>query len=209
VPNVYLERLPDPVLIIERYDRHIGNDQVISQHQIDFCQLMNKDGFFKYERNGNIIGLKEVFQQTALFVTPGVARLRLVDWVIFNYLIGNTDAHAKNLSALLSAKGLELAPVYDLLSVTPYGDERLALYIGYAETFEAVTSVAWAEFCEDCQLSLPAFRKRLSFLSSRIGKAFETEVAALGPLPDEEASMVNRIQAEISRFSGYARQSLS
>jgi serine/threonine-protein kinase HipA len=209
VPTVYLERLPDPVLIIERYDRHVANDQVTCQHQIDFCQLLNKDGFFKYERNGHLIGLMEVFQQTALFVTPGVARLRLVDWVIFNYLIGNADAHAKNLSALVSEKGLELAPVYDLLSVTPYGDDRLALYIGYAETFEAVTLIAWAEFCEDCQLSLPAFRKRLAFMSSRIVQAFTAEVAALGPLPDEEMGMVNRIHAEISKFSGYAQQSLS
>ncbi len=95
-------------------------------HQIDFCQLLNKDSFFKYERNGNLVGLKEIFDQTKLFKTPGPAKLHLVDWVIFNYLIGNADAHAKNLSAQVTPQGLELAPFYDLLSVVPYGDERLA-----------------------------------------------------------------------------------
>ena len=207
-PNVYLERLPDPVLIIERYDRSIANEKVVCQHQIDFCQLMNKDGFFKYERNGNIIGLKEVFAETANFIAPGVARLRLVDWVIFNYLIGNADAHAKNLSVLVTPQGLELAPFYDLLSVTPYGDERLALYIGYAETFEAVTSVAWEEFCEDCELSYPAFKKRLKLFAAKLPDAFQREITALVSLPDTETRMLRCIAADVTRFAGHAHQAL-
>ena len=208
VPNVYLERLPDPILIIERYDRSIANETVVCQHQIDFCQLMNKDGFFKYERNGNIIGLKEVFAETANFITPGVARLRLVDWVIFNYLIGNADAHAKNLSVLVTPQGLELAPFYDLLSVTPYGDERLALYIGYAETFEAVTSVAWEEFCEDCGLSYPAFKKRLEFFVTKLPDALKNEIAALVALPKTETAVLRSIEVDVTRFTEHAQQAL-
>lgn len=208
VPLVHLLRLPEPVLIIDRYDRAVIDGNIIRQHQIDFCQLMNKDGFFKYERNGNIIGLKDVFAQTGQFLTPGVARLHLVDWVIFNFLIGNADAHAKNLSALVSLKGLELAPFYDLLSVTPYGDERLALYIGYAETFPAVTSVAWEEFCEDCQLSFTEFRKRLAHFAKRVPSAFSDEIKRLENLPDEEGKLVEKIFATVKQHATFAEESL-
>jgi len=206
VPEVYLERLPEPVLIVERYDRHREDGRVLCSHQVDFCQLMNRDGFFKYERNGHLIGLAEVFAQTSNFKTPALVRLHLVDWVIFNFLIGNADAHAKNLSALVSPQGLELAPFYDLLSVTPYGDERLALFIGYAENFEAVTSVAWEEFCEDCKLSYPEFKKRLAYFAKAVPKAFEVEVARLSALPAEEVKLANEIKIALSRFTDYVTQ---
>lgn len=213
VPDVYLERLPEPVLIVERYDRKVTSRYVTSDeatpshvtclHQIDFCQLLNKDSFFKYERNGNLVGLREIFDQTKLFKTPGPARLHLVDWVIFNFLIGNADAHAKNLSALVTPQGLELAPFYDLLSVVPYGDERLALFIGYAETFDAVTSVAWQEFCEDCQLSYPAFKKRLEYFCKRLPAAWKAETKGMEGMPELEVALVERISNCMGRFVGH------
>lgn len=224
VPNVYLERLPEPVLIVERYDREVRSGHVASDvpgpkemasgyvtclHQIDFCQLLNKDSFFKYERNGNLVGLKEIFDQTKLFQTPGPARLHLVDWVIFNYLIGNADAHAKNLSVLVTSQGLELAPFYDLLSVVPYGDERLALFIGYAETFDAVTSVAWQEFCEDCQLSYPAFKKRLEFFCRRLPAAWKAEVDGVKGMLELEEALVAKITNCMGRFVGHALEAAS
>ncbi len=49
-------------------------------------------------------------------------------WVMFNYLIGNSDTHAKNVSVMVDETGYALAPFYDLLCVQVYGDDRLALY---------------------------------------------------------------------------------
>ena len=57
---------------------------------------------------------------------------------MFNYLIGNANAHAKNVSILISDKGCEIAPFYDLLCVRAYGDDSLALFIGDKETFNSV-----------------------------------------------------------------------
>lgn len=207
-PDVHLLRLPEPIVIIDRYDRSVVDGNIVPRHQIDFCQLMNKDGFFKYERNGNLIGLKEVFESTGKFITPGIARLRLVDWVIFNYLIGNADAHAKNLSALVSAEGLELAPFYDLLSVTPYGDERLALFVGHADTFAGVTSVAWEEFCEDCKLSFPEFKKRLAHFAKRTASAFDAEIKLLKNTPDDENILIDKITSVVKKHSNFAEQAL-
>lgn len=46
--------------------------------------------------------------------------LRLYDYVIFNALIGNHDAHAKNFSLLYVGKIPVLAPFYDTLSTAVY-----------------------------------------------------------------------------------------
>jgi len=48
---------------------------------------------------------------------------RFIEWIIFNYLIGNTDAHAKNISLLHSKTGFVLAPFYDLLSTEIYSEK--------------------------------------------------------------------------------------
>ncbi len=52
--------------------------------------------------------------------SPAVARSRLFGWLVFNVLVGNSDAHLKNLSFLVSHEGVQLAPFYDLLSVATY-----------------------------------------------------------------------------------------
>jgi len=206
VPDVHLLRLPEPVIIIDRYDRTVIDGNIVRRHQIDFCQLMNRDGYFKYERNGHLIGLKDVFESTGKFITPGVARLHLVDWVIFNYLIGNADAHAKNLSALVGNDGLEMAPFYDLLSVTPYGDQRLALFVGHADTFSGITSVAWEEFCEECQLSYAEFKKRLAHFAKRIEGALDAEIKQLENTPDDEIILIEKIASVVKKHTEFAEQ---
>ncbi|WP_305807301.1 HipA domain-containing protein, partial [Stenotrophomonas sp. YIM B06876] len=74
---------------------------------------------------------------------------------MFNYLIGNADAHAKNMSVLVSDRGYRLAPFYDLLCVRAYGDTGLALYIGDEDTFDAVGHHSWEALCADCGFRLP------------------------------------------------------
>lgn len=39
---------------------------------------------------------------------------------MFNVLVGNSDAHLKNLSFMVSHEGVQLAPFYDLLSIATY-----------------------------------------------------------------------------------------
>ena len=49
-------------------------------------------------------------------------------WVMFNYLIGNSDAHAKNISLMVNSQGYALAPFYDLLCVQAYGDHDFGTF---------------------------------------------------------------------------------
>ncbi|MBZ0251182.1 MAG: HipA domain-containing protein [Burkholderiales bacterium] len=44
----------------------------------------------------------------------------LYRWLVFNLIVGNGDNHLKNISALVSAEGIEVARAYDLLSTAVY-----------------------------------------------------------------------------------------
>jgi serine/threonine-protein kinase HipA len=87
--------------------------------------------------------------------------LQFQRWVMFNFLIGNADAHAKNVSVLINDKGYQLAKFYDLLCVKAYGDNGLALFIGDEETFDAVGKHSWEAFCTDCNFGFPPTLKEL------------------------------------------------
>lgn len=51
---------------------------------------------------------------------PAVDVIGFIDRVIFNFLIGNSDAHGKNFSVIYRTRAPRLAPVYDALCTTIY-----------------------------------------------------------------------------------------
>jgi serine/threonine-protein kinase HipA len=114
---------PEPVYIIERFDRLIdaaGGTQ--RRHIIDACQLLNQSRTFKY-KSATLQTLAEIVGYCRNRV---ITRLSLYRWLVFNLLLGNTDNHLKNLSFLVSAAGIELAPAYDLLSTGTYHTRAFA-----------------------------------------------------------------------------------
>jgi hypothetical protein len=80
--------------------------------------------------------------------TPARDRLILVRWTIFQALIGNADAHAKNLSFFFDTDGLRLAPAYDLISSLVYEgvDHTLAMAIGDEFDPRVLAPYDWASF---------------------------------------------------------------
>jgi serine/threonine-protein kinase HipA len=72
-------------------------------------------------------------------------RQQLLQWSLFNLLIGNTDDHLKNLSFYAERGSVRLAPFYDLVSTALYEADnqwrqsRLVWPIGHAKTLGAVT----------------------------------------------------------------------
>ena len=47
-------------------------------------------------------------------------RTFMVRWALLQLLIGNSDAHGKNLSFFMNSAGLVLAPLYELVSINVY-----------------------------------------------------------------------------------------
>ena len=116
VPEVHRRYVPSPVYLIDRFDRVHSETGWQRRHVIDACQLLGLDRSFKYSQGSmdNLAALAKACR------SPAVARTRLFGWLVFNVLVGNSDAHLKNLSFLVSHEGVQLAPFYDLLSVACY-----------------------------------------------------------------------------------------
>ena len=99
---------------------------------------------------GGLVSIPKLVEALRALRVRGSDLLKLQRWVMFNYLIGNADAHAKNLSVLIDENGFQLAPFYDLLCVKAYGDTGMALFIGDDETFDAVGAHSWEALSKDC-----------------------------------------------------------
>lgn len=133
VPTVYRRYVPEPVYLIERFDRTMAKP-VKRLHAIDACQLLNLDRQFKYQQ-GSIDVMSNIIDACRNRL---VTRWRLYDWLVFNVLTGNGDAHLKNLSFLVDPEGVNLAPHYDLLSTVCYGSRA---YDG--NSWPSSSTLAW------------------------------------------------------------------
>jgi serine/threonine-protein kinase HipA len=134
VPNVHRRYVPSPVYLIDRFDRTLERQGWQRRHVIDACQLLGLDRSFKY-RQGSMESLAALANACR---SSAVARSRLFRWLVFNVLVGNSDAHLKNVSFQISHEGVQLAPFYDLLSVATY--DTLAFE---KRGWPAQTQLAW------------------------------------------------------------------
>lgn len=114
----------------ERYDRRIektaepvsGLPRAYRLHQEDFAQAMGISAANKYETPEGEY-LERIFDIIrSRSSEPLTDMLKMWDYLVFDYLIGNTDNHIKNLSLLYSEdlRLLRLAPLYDVISTIVY-----------------------------------------------------------------------------------------
>ena len=116
-PKVYRRYVPEPVYLIERFDRVRDTHGVTQRlHVMDACQLLNKSRNFK-NAAASLQTLTACIDQCR---NRALARLRLYRWLIFNVLVGNDDNHLKNISFMVNAQGIEVSPPYDMLSTAVY-----------------------------------------------------------------------------------------
>lgn len=148
-PRVQRLYVPQPVYLVERFDRihGAGPDAIGRRHVIDTCQLLNKARSFKYTA-ANLESLGDAVSKCR---SRTAARLQIYRWLVFNLLVGNGDNHLKNISFLVDATGIEIAPPYDLLCTAAYETRSLAndaarwphtslaLTLGDATTFGSIT----------------------------------------------------------------------
>ncbi|MBI5451275.1 MAG: type II toxin-antitoxin system HipA family toxin [Gammaproteobacteria bacterium] len=171
VPRVTLLRKRKNLYLIERYDRDSKADGSIERiHQEDFCQALGILPDQKYEKEGGP-GIKQCFMLLRDHSVFPVSDMRaLLDWVVFNYLIGNADAHAKNISLLLMQDGPRLAPCYDLMCTAAYPDltDKLAMKIGGEDRPSWIIARRWQAFAEDIGVAYKLVRQRLLFMKESI-----------------------------------------
>lgn len=158
-------------LLVERYDRtRDASGNLHRLHQEDFCQALSVVPEMKYQNEGGP-DLAQCFDLVRRITRPSAPHvLRLLDYVIFNALIGNHDAHAKNFSLLYTSKGAVLAPLYDALSTAIYPSltPKMAMKLGSKYKFSEVETRHWEQFASATGLSVAQTRKRILELARQL-----------------------------------------
>jgi serine/threonine-protein kinase HipA len=215
VADVQLLRTPRPVLVVRRFDRlvQLQDDtvRVDRLHIVDACQACDLPVAFKYERNlgqgpevGNIregMSFERLFGLGELTANKARAKLAMLRWSLFQFLIGNSDAHGKNFSFFVRPGGyLEPTPWYDLVSVAQYGhfDTDMAMAFGDAFTLDEVTPFALADFAERCGIDRKLMRREAQRLASAANTA-AVELAASDDYENDEREFVTRLAIFIGR----------
>lgn len=177
------------MLLVARYDREVTDDQVLRLHQQDLCQATGLPPDTKYESEGGP-SLRSVFDLVRDEVADPLSAARtLLDWTVFNVLVHNADAHAKNVSILRTADGRQgLAPFYDLVCTGAYPlDHRMAMSVGGQFDPGAVDVNNWVQLASDIGIGKSLILSTVERMADDIPDALDEEMAALhdrlGPIP--------------------------
>lgn len=200
-------------LLVKRYDRLTDPQGNIRRlHQEDFCQLTGHFPLQKYERaaTGQGIGLKQMFDAVSTLISPG-ERLKLLDAVIFNVLICNSDSHAKNYSILIGAGGTaRLAPLYDLMCAAVYSrvDQHLPQAIGGRTLAVELDARHWKAFAETVGLSAAATIRRVGELAETVQGEWKRIAAEVTEAFGDPSHVLDRAGYEIDKRCRGIRQRL-
>lgn len=164
--------------LIERYDRITDSNGRISKlHQEDFCQALSVPPELKYEEEGGpgVARSMELIQSATQ--RPAAERLRFQRMLIFHYLVGNADAHAKNYALLYSHRSPDLAPLYDVVCTAAYPrlSQSMAMKIGGRAIPDTIHLEHWHALVPSTQ----AARRLLAAELARMASTIEAEADQL------------------------------
>jgi serine/threonine-protein kinase HipA len=189
-------------IVVERFDRALIDAGIVRIHQEDLCQAIGVLPSGKYESDGGpgIVRIAEVLHDAiAPRSEARSATMRFAEALAFNWLIGGTDAHAKNYSLLLSGNQVRLAPLYDVASSLPYWhlkQIRLAMKLDGDDRVWPWRN-RWPAVAGQLRLDPDELVERVRDLAQRTPDAFEQAAAELdGDL--RELPVVSRLLDEVA-----------
>jgi serine/threonine-protein kinase HipA len=209
VPSVEMKSVEGiDYLLVERYDRTQEEDGTLERlHQEDFSQALGIASEYKYQSEGGP-SLQQCFQllRSASSI-PAVDIVRLLDAAIFNFLIGNYDAHGKNFSLLYRGNAMQtlttsFAPLYDLVCTAYYPDlsQKMAMKIGGEYEADRVYPRHFERLAEESGLSKPMVRRRVPSIAENI-KSKLAEVTPEHTVGIGVAELIrNRCDRTLERF---------
>lgn len=188
VPQVFIKRNNHSLFIIERFDRAKDNDgKLIRIHQEDFCQASGLLSHEKYESEGGPT-LEDCFSLIRTYSSqPSIDIISLLKWVVFNYLIGNADAHAKNLSFIINNQGIKLSPFYDILCthIYPNLNSRYAMKIGRENRPKWIQKRHWERFSESVQIKFSLLSSIMKDMVEKYNTMTQIVASETFPIVDE------------------------
>ena len=160
-----------PVIVVERYDRLRRDGSVFRVHQEDFCQALGRAPQQKYQNEGGPSASEIVTLIRQYSSNHAEDEQRFIDALILGWLIGATDAHAKNFSVLIAAGAqVRLAPLYDISSALPYPKQvdlrraNLAMRIGGTYRLREIGKRNWEKFAVENKISPKMLHARIEHL---------------------------------------------
>ena len=212
VAEVGIYRTPRPVLVVRRFDRVVvdgsnADEPTVQRlHIIDACQASDLPESYKYERNLGSgehvrtiregVSFEMLFERVEQTVNKAVARMSLLRWALFQFLIGNCDAHGKNFSFFVRREGLDPAPWYDLVSVVQYPgiDHELAMAWGDAFSLNEVGAFQLADFAQRCRVDRNLLKREAARLAKLAMEHAPMQALAVDYIDDGERAFALQLR---------------
>ena len=125
----------------------------------------------------------------------------LFDLFVFNYLIGNCDAHLKNYSIMRSGDWQEigLAPAYDLVSTAVYPEltTLMGLHIGTKRRLEEIAFSDLLDLAAEMDISQRVARIRIDELLEKLSAVLsevEKDSSVARSIAEQTASRINMLR---------------
>lgn len=189
VPKVWRIYVPEPVYIIERFDRRVEprTKELLRVHTLDGCQLLNESAIYKYSS----ATLPKLLNLIGLCGNKALARMEVFRWILFNTLVGNSDSHLKNISFLIDSDGTRVAPFYDLLCTAAYHtrayadeqavwpNESLATPVHGAKKFGEVSQQKLVDTGVELGLAAATAQREVNRMVGKLPDAVDALIAAM------------------------------
>ena len=161
-------------LEIRRFDRKAVDGRIERVHQEDFCQVLGCLSRRKYQSDGGP-KLSQIYNAVKEYsAQKAFDGYKLIQLLVFNYLIGNTDAHAKNFSFVHTDKNntVVLSPAYDLVAVDIYPQKtvshQIAMTINGKGTYASLYRKDWEALFAQLNLNATSMMKEMQKTFSHI-----------------------------------------
>lgn len=204
VPNVELKTINNTTFLLEeRYDRIVNKKSIKRLHQEDFCQALGIMSDRKYQNdNGpDITKIYSLIQKECTI--PLLDTKEFLKYVIFNFIIGNCDAHGKNYSLLYENGTSKLSPIYDAICTLVYPSltKKMSMKIGKHYEVLKVTKQDFVELATCINLKSSIVLKMLDETITNITNGFDKirEEKSLAPYQDFLDKLENHIKRELRK----------
>lgn len=171
-------------LEVIRFDRRLILDadgpRILRTHVIDGCQALGLPSSFKYERNfgdgrdvrhiRDGVSFGKLFALQRFSPNPNAFEENLFDWMLYSIIVGNSDAHGKNISFFMGPRGLEVAPWYDLIAVAlmPGVEHSLAMAVSDVFDLDGLHALQVLETADELGRSRSWAQRRLERMLNRL-----------------------------------------
>lgn len=197
----------------KRFDRFINEDSKLIDglpkpyrlHQEDMCQALGKASLNKYESENDNYAV-QLFNIIKKYSTnPIEDQLKLWDRIVFNCLLGNTDAHIKNISLLYgnNLKTIRLAPAYDIISTVIYEDStrEMAFNVGGERNVFSVNRDSFKKLADSVGLNERILLERYDSILDKFEVALDNASKELSSIGFKDAKKIAKRIIKESPYS--------